>query len=702
MNTRTMWMALAACGLVAGGCGKGGDAPAPQPAAESVDGAASAAAGDDKGDEKGDEPARGPEEVQPRRGIEAPAAAGDEAATDDEAAAGDEAQAGPWLPGSALTVGADRFEGVEAFGFLPPRVAGLFVVRAPAAALRAMGYDALKEGLAPMAEMMSGMSVEATGHDLTDLATWSGLGIDLDGPMGVVSFGSEPQSFALFAAFDDRAKLDAAITAAVARGAPDAELTKEVVGDAELLKVAGYDRSVIVVRGETVLVVGVAGREGAEALGRSVATQAPASSFAMAKELHEAVGGLAFEPTALIWANAGLMGRVALDAEGDSEPELALGRALVAPMKGLAIGLRIAERAAEASIFAPLPKDALLMRLIKNMSGLPVTFRATSETPLFAWAARWDPAVLVEALELTLAAGGESLDDVRGLAREAGGVDLDKDLFGAFSGEVEVVATGDLGRLIEEGPQTMKGALVIGLSSPDALERLFAAVAKNEALPGEVAFKEGEGFKLPLPGGGTLQVEVVGSRLVATNDPGFVARLSAAEGDGFVGALEHAELAAHLGRTDQASWTLLSQAITAAFFLLRSERSGPWEPAEVTREGEGSPERAAIVEKMAALRAELDALQRQSREREQKMQQELLAKVGHFAQTTRVAAEGLHVQMGQYTTVPLAELALALAGASSVGGPDPDRAEMGRIHDALFELENELRTLELKEEMEAE
>ncbi|PKN57629.1 MAG: hypothetical protein CVU56_09830 [Deltaproteobacteria bacterium HGW-Deltaproteobacteria-14] len=718
---RTILVLLLSAGLVAA-CGK----KEPAPPATTTAPADPTAADPAKDPAAAATPDKGEEANQPRRAIEvvptpgadeaSAGAAGDTVAKADgipeptPAGGGDEASQleamARLTPGPQVDLGAGAAT-AEALSYLPANTAVVFVVGSPMKLLDVFGYAQLRAtGGERMAEAARELT-EATGHDLLDPTVWTELGIDLNGPMGGAGVASEKEPYIIFLTIGDRAKLDAAITAAFAKG--EREITREQVGDAELIMTQGYDRNVILVRGKTVMVVGVDRHDGARELARKVATQDAATSLARAVEFTAAVKPLEGSQDALVWGNLGLGVRMMMRTEAGGGRRAAAQKAMfdkvLKGVSGVAMGGTVKDRALEVSAFMPLAGDALLRRLIKNFDGLPVAFTASSQTPLFGMALRLDPAVVVEFMEASMAAEGESLDEVRAAAKEMAGVDLDKDVFGVFDGRASVVVTGDLSGLAQGkrfDPKALGGALVIGLANADGLKSLLGMASKME-LPKGIKIDPSGTMDLPLPTGHTLYVRIAGNNLLATTDKALAKRVVAGDASAsFLTGLSHPDLKALMSRPNQAGWFMMPQQIAGLWLMVgKSDASMAMRAADADDGAtKKSPERIAKEKELAALRASLEETSKARDAAQMAAATKLFDKLGTFAETVEVTEGGLRVRAGEYLGGTPAELVSAIVGA--MRQKDDSRAQEDGLYKKLFELENEVRMLELKDDMEAE
>jgi len=723
---RTLLALLLSAGLIAA-CGKKDPAPAtpPETAAPAADPTASdgpkdPAVAPDKGDEAG----------QPRRTIEPADAPADEPAavdpTDptgepDEATEGDTPDDAPThaqggdegdmlmaaaklTPGPAVDLG-EGAASAEALAYLPDNTAAAFVVASPTKLLGAFGYDALR----PLMAEGSKELIEATGYDLFDPAVWAELGVDLSGPAGGAAIASEKEPYVIFLTIGDRAKLDAALAAISEKGKRPFKTDK--VGEAEIISTEGYDRNVIVIRGKSLLIVGVDRNAGAMALAKQVAAQDKASSLVQAVEFTAAVKPIDGAEDVLGWGNFGLGLRMSMAFQsqygGDrAEKQAEMIEKVFGGMGGFAMGGFVKERALEVTAFMPLAKDAMIGRLVKNIEGLPVAFTASSDAPLLGMAVRFDPKVVVEMMEMSLAAEGASLDEVRAAAKEMGGVDLDTDVFGVFNGQASFVLLGELGGMDYDDFDVSKlgGALVVGLSNAEGLKKLFALGAKmGDDLPPGMKIDESGSMELPLPTGQRVHVSIAGDHLVATTNAALAKRVAAGDTSAsFIDKVAHPGLKAALSRPNQAGWFVMPQRLMALWMLGYSEPMT--EEAEVTAmigdgptEAKKSKELIAKEKEIAELKERIDVASKASREAMNKAADALFTQLGTLVESVEVTDGGLAIHAGEYLGGTPAELMAAIVKMAEA--VESRRGADNAMYEKLFELENEARKLELEADM---
>ncbi|PIE17241.1 MAG: hypothetical protein CSA66_06315 [Proteobacteria bacterium] len=600
-------------------------------------------------------------------------------------------------PGPAVEFGG--VAGAEAFAYLPASTVFAAAAASPKRALDAIGFDALK---AEYSEPFTGLSRQVkadTGLDLLSPDAYAQLGIDVHAPVGVALLSHDQEAFAVFATVADKAKLDETLKTLGAAG--KVTFTRTKVGDAEIVSAEGFDRAHIVIRGRTVMAVVVDRHRGAGALAKAIAAQAPETSLSRAVEYTSAVAGLDFYDEAIVWANFGLVvkmqtlrhGRSGRSARQAAENELF--QRLVGPLGAVALGARLRDKAVEVAAFMPLPKDAWLSRLAKNIEGTPVVVAAADAEPLFLTTFRLDIPAYMEVVELAMKAEGGSLDEIKAGLKEMANVDVDKDLLGALSGEAGVVVTGDVDKLFADrsggGPDLSKvdGAFVLGLSNAAAMKAFLSKVAAMEGVSDLVQIDAASGIiKIPLPTGKIIEVRVAGDYLVASTMAGFADRVAARDGSkSFVASVTHPALKAALSRKDQAGLLVLPQLVVGAAFI-QGTGSG-LAPSYIDEEAKKDPKLAKKIEALKALRAEVETLETARQAKEQALMDRLFSRIGVTVQAIEVREDGLAGFAGQYLGDSLASAVMAIVTTAT--WRDGARGELSKLRHQIWDLEAAIR-----------
>lgn len=683
---------------LAGGCGKKDGPPAEAPPATSA-------------------PATKEGEGQPRRDLEP--------GTDPKAEAKPGALAAPALPGPFATAGL----------YAVPKGAPFVLVGSAKKVLDAIGYAGLLDKYGMMLGGVGEKLVEMTGKDFFKLASWGEIGIDLESPMGVFMPELATQAIITFVPLSDSAKLIAFATDTAKK--VEAPLTSEKIGDATLFTVGDRDRNAYLVNGSMLYAVTLMRGNGAAAIAKEILTRKQEDSIVSLPELKASLEGVGademgvfvqlksiLETTMIARAESPMklsldQMQASLDAakkSGDATAiaaaeaalasekeyvdkiekrraaELELAKAIVGELSVLAAGLDIGDISAEATVRLPLRDGGMLKGLLKNAGDMQPILKATKVEPLFALSGQVDPTAYLALIEKAMAADGDSLAEVRAMLSGKLGIDLDKDIIGALSGEIGFALTGDAATIMKakEPQKELGGALVIGLKSDAGLKAIVAKVAAQEGASEFLKWDEATStLNVTLPQQKPVQVVFANNRLIASTDLETAARFAGSET--FVAGITNAKLKALLERKDLAALMTLSQSFMGGWMILgASGRNGfaPPMPENATAEIK------AKYDEIAKLDAEIQPLRAASEEARMKPVIEVLEKLGTMAQAVTIDGQGALATMGVYTkgaTVPEVIAGLVEMGMN-VG--KRDSGELSESDKRLRELEDQRWKLE--------
>ena len=698
MKTRTLH-ALAITAIALGACGKK-DEPQPPATAD-----ATSTAGGEQG--------------QPRRELEGATPSPTEATKTELAA--------PSLPGPFAT---RALAGV-------PKGAPFIFVGTPKKILDGLGYAGLADKYGALLSGIGREMVEVSGKDFFQLASWSEIGIDLEGSMGIFMPDLGTEALVTFVRLSDAAKFQTFISDTAKK--VDAPLTSEKVGDSTLLTVGDNDRNAWLVHGETLYAVAVMRGNGAAALAKEIQARKPEGSILALPELKPALDGLAapsgleaglfvqlrsiLEKTALAELEspdklatgqfdaqleaakkAGDQAEIArLEAAITDEKEFfervqkrrqaerELVKGIIDEVSTLAVGFDIAPDAVEASVRLALSTDGKLRTLVRNAGDAQPILKATRDQPLLLLSGQIDPPAYLAFIEKLMAADGEDLAEVRANIKEHVGIDLNQDVIDQLTGEIGFALTGDLGRLMKaEDPRSeLGGALLIGLKSEPGLKAVAARLAAQEGIRDLVTWDEAtSSLTATFPEGRKLQLTFSGNRLVASTDLDTATRLGGTES--FVAGVGNARLKALLERKDLAALFAMPQSFIGAWFL--ASRSANWQPelpADATAEAK------AKLEELKKLDAEIAPLRATVEEARLKPILEAFDKLGTLAEAVSVDAQGLSATIGIYpkgATVPetLAALIDAAMQMERRSEETPDEVKLRELEDRRWKLESEI------------
>lgn len=616
-----------------------------------------------------------------------------------------------------------------------PKGAPFVLVGSPKKVLDAIGYAGLLEKYGMLLGSVGQKMMEVSGKDFFKLASWGEIGIDLESSMGVFMPELETQAIISFLPLSDAQKFLAFATETAKK--LEAALTTEKIGEATLVTVGDRDRNAYLINGSMLYAVTLMRGNGAAAMAKEILNRKEADSIVALPELKTAVEGIGademglfvqlrtvLEKTVLARAESGMklapnqFEREMEDAKkaGDATAiarleqaiasekeyveslqkrraaELELAKAIVGELSTLVVGLDVGDIAAEATVKMALAEGGVLKGLLKNAGDLQPILKATKDQPLFVLSGQVDPQAYLALLEKAMAADGDSLAEVReGLAKGMG-IDLDKDIVGALTGEFGFALTGDAVTIMKAAnpEKEMGGAVVIGLKSDAGIKALIGKLAAQEGAANFLKWDEAAGvLTVTLPEQRPIQVTFAGNRLIASTDLDTAARL--AGGESFVAGVANPKLKAMYERKDLAALMTLSQTFLGGWTLAGGKRSAyaPPMPADA------SPELKAKYEAITKLDAEIQPLRAASEEARMKPMLEMFEKLGTFAQGVSIDGQGAMATMGVYTkgaTVPEVVAGLIDMGMQMSKELEPNETDkrLRELEDQRWKLESEL------------
>lgn len=640
---------------------------------------------------------------------------------DPEPAPTAKAETAPTLPGPFATAGL----------FAVPKASPFVMVGSLKKVLDAIGYAGLMEKYGPMIAAGNAQIIEVTGKDLTKLATWAEIGVDIEASMGTFVPDMETNAFITFVQLSDPAKFAGFVNETAKKaGAP---IASEKVGEATLFSVGDRDREAVLIKGSFLYVVNLMRGNGAAAIAKEIVTRTEADSIVSLPELKSSLDGIAADEAGMFVQLKPLLEKSVLDRMGGStklasqyeEPlaaakasgdaaaiarleaaladekvyferiekrraaELELAKSFVAELSTLVVGFDVGETSVEASVRLPLTPGGMLAGLFKNASDAQPILKLTKDQPLLLLSGQVDPAQYLKLAEKVMAADGVELAEVRAGLKEFG-VDLDE-VVGALSGELGFALTGDMATIIASGnPQKeLGGALIVGLKSDAPLKALLAKLATQQGVSELAKWDEATGtLTVTLPEQKPITVVFANNRLVATTDADVVARLAGS--DSFVASLTNPKLKALFERKDLAGLFAMPQTFSAGWLVAKSgyDRFTPPMPEDANAETK------AKYEQIAKLDAEILPLRAKVEEQQMKPVIEAFAKLGTFAQGLTFDAQGANVTAGIYTSAPVQEVVatlidLAMTGAQR-GEPSDDDKRLRELEDQRWKLESDL------------
>lgn len=617
-----------------------------------------------------------------------------------------------------------------------PKSAPFVFAFAPKKILDGLGYASLLETYALLIAEPAGQMKELAGKDLWKLESWAEIGVDLDAPGGVFMIDLDTPAVVTFFRLSAADKLEAFVKGLFDKmGRP---VTFEKVGEVTVADL-GRDRNALLLRGDTVFIVSKLFGNGATAIAKELGARTEADSLMASTDLNAALDGLGADEAAA-WvqlkaiadktmaAKREEMAQPSYDAlleeakkTGDAEQlkrveaviaeakadfernakrhaaEVELQKAILGELSTVAVGLDLRPDGVEAKARVALAEGGKLRGILKNGSGVLPFLATTKSQPLMAFGGQLDIPTYLGIFEQMLAAeGDEGLAEARKGLKEQLGLDLDKDLLGAFSGEFGFSLTGTLAEMVaaKDPRQSLGGTLVLGLKDAATVDTLAGILAKVAALPGaEEALKwDAEKKTLTATGmtGSPITVGFVEGRLVASTDPAAGDNLKA--GQGWGESVSNAGLKALVGRTDLAGFFAVRQAFIGAWLFLAG--GGDYRP-ELPQDA--SAEVKAKLAELEALDAKIKPLRNKVESERMAPVVALFEKLGTFAEVAHMDDKGAALTLGIYPDG--ATVAEVLAGAVALRmqvdkkdgeGASEDEKALRELEDQRWKIEREL------------
>lgn len=469
------------------------------------------------------------------------------------------------------------------------------------------------------------------------------LGIDPNGVAGIAWPDPNSEGYVAFLPVSDRAKLEAAIADLATQAS--FKVVKEARGDGTLFSMEGSDKGALFLTDKVAYIAFGDGID-AKALASVLATTT-ADKSVLANERYAKAAARVGEADVALYLDFKRLFGMFLARPGDSKRSAALMQ-LMESISGsagtLTIAATIKDDAIEATGHMDVGEGSPIAKLIQPAGKVIPAVALVDSVPAFLFAGKLDWKTYLDLAKLVLASEGDDFDEGANELREATGIDLEKDVLGKLSGEIGIVATGDVAEALRsgKGPSALGGAAYIGFTDAELPKRLLGLAAT--ALHQDKGGAAPETLRVPLDGR-ALFIRVVGLYVVATTDEATFARFAKLDGAGAMpGLLGNDRLKALVERTDLGALMLIDQTLAAGMVFMGGSRSEWSEP----RPADLPKAKAAKWAEMERLNKELQTL---LDKRDGDENAKILALVGKLGMTAEAAwVEGSTVvwHIGQY------------------------------------------------------
>jgi hypothetical protein len=202
--------------------------------------------------------------------------------------------------------------------------------------------------------------------------------------------------------------------------------------------------------------------------------------------------------------------------------------------------------------------ESFLLKGLRAGAQVPTLQRSLSGKPQLMFTAQGDPRAALALLDMVLGVDGEDTAMMRLMIKNNLGLDLERDLIEAASGEVGVALT--LPRMDKDfDPMLIQGAVLIGFKSPEALQKTLDTLLANPMIKGFVQPSGAPGrYKVSL-GPKSIYIGLVGAQLVISDDEATVDHVAAPPAaTPWAATLTHPKLAAELEMSGDAARLLIN------------------------------------------------------------------------------------------------------------------------------------------------
>ncbi len=443
--------------------------------------------------------------------------------------------------------------GLEALQYIPKDAAFVAAADSFDAMAQRFGRDAVVAKFKEGYTKGTAKGVRKLGFDVFDPAGWRKGGLDPSKPFGAAIIDEVDETMVMFAAVADRVVAEKMVAA---------------------MNMPRYLDALI--RGNTLLLI----MSDKETKRLALAGVAKEGSMAANKDMLAAVKAMPYGAAAGGYWNINAMLKVMnLAPEAERFLRDLVGGTVVA---GAGIeGRSIVSRARFA-----FNEAALLRKLGRNLSDVPVLVRAAEKKPSVMMQANFDMAALLDLIKRLAFLGGED-DPIETLKQQLGGLDIDleKQVLTALSGEVGLIIDTDLAISLtppknsKEFASKVGGHVVIGLKDVAKMKAVMGIVAL--ATKSEIFKVVDDVFVIEIPEWRTVYVGIAGDYLVGSSDKAMLARVAAGKGDSYAPKLKHDQLRALLSHKELAGAGTIDQSLTAwAFWMAAAFQTGLRDPGK--------------------------------------------------------------------------------------------------------------------------
>jgi hypothetical protein len=579
----------------------------------------------------------------------------------------------------AFPKGPSAFDNVEALKYLPVTTSMVAVASDPQALLERLGRDQLTRTFAKYYEMAVAEVTQVVGENVLLPRNLPNVGIDPTGPVGLAMLQLNRPVGVVFWSLTDADRFKTTLYSVAGRVREKME--PHVAGEAMVI-CPRNDEEVCFVIKEKLAFLHFADMRDEEALAKALefaarSTEGP--SLATDETFLKTSQALGFGKDAAVYLNtpALLDGVMNMDRNWaeeslkDSQRELERAReaqdqseierweervksdrewaekerarkaaekemldTMLAGTGTIAMGVELTDKALRFKTYTHVGKDSPWTDLARPVKGPSAILDYTAQRPFYLFRFNVDLMGYLRLLDTALAMEEMSVAKLGDQLKSFTGLDLQADILDVFSGEISAAVFGDIQTIMKadgEGAQGIGGTLVLGLADPAKAPAALAKLLGHDLVQPLVRKTGENAWEVPVPTWRTVSIVMVGSDLVLTTDPEFVAAMKSGTRRSFVDSLENTELSSLLSLEDSLGVAAMDFGSFSMLFFGIVRMAGDWDekvPEPQDSDIPFSPEYRQLEKDKAELKKKVKSLREEIETETNKRIGQMLTRIG--------------------------------------------------------------------------
>lgn len=577
--------------------------------------------------------------------------------------------------------------------YLPKETIFLSVASNPEMVLQKLGYSHLIQKYQAYYDMAVNEIMNVTGHNFLDVATLKNIGVDLNKGAGFTFIEPKLETFALFFTLSNRDQVQSTISEIAQKNG--GTLNFEAVGNVTFLYPTENADAIFMFRDQYLFVFGGGSyhfQEENKGLNyvKTLAQITVENSLGSDSNYNQAVAGLSFGKDGAAYFNFPALIQSIVDESANAEPYVSYLRQeiqylresgateeeianierqaaedeawyaesrkrdqenmqqlqnIFSSVKGIVFGAELGATSVQVKCHVELAPDSFFSQFLQNFKNPTVFLQCVDKRPNILLNGQIK---LASIINLFAELNPSEMNSVKQGLQQEMQIDLEEDIFNAFTGEMGFALTGAISvEGSEPNPMNLDFYAAIQLTNPAKFFEMIKKICSRPELAEAIQMDEMGKITINIPEWKPVYLMVCNNYFTASSDASFAPKMVSGYNNSSINQYKNVELQNLLKTPEVAAVGVLD----FSFFAALGMRSYYDFYEEGYSEEIDSEEYRKIQEELKEIKAQLRESYKKSREEENKALTVIFSHIGDTAAIAKIESSRIVVQGGQFVNL---------------------------------------------------